>query len=70
MLIVPSLKCPTSPLHVTFIHLYTGFSSFWQVLSKGQALGPAGVQVVLRNAGSDVNIQATVTQPGGKWVWE
>ncbi|PKU44847.1 nodal modulator 1 [Limosa lapponica baueri] len=40
-----------------------------KVLSKGQTLGPAGVQVVLRNAGSDINIQATITQPGGKFAF-
>uniref|UniRef100_A0A8B9CN81 Prealbumin-like fold domain-containing protein n=1 Tax=Anser brachyrhynchus TaxID=132585 RepID=A0A8B9CN81_9AVES len=49
--------------------VFTGFSVNGKVLSKGQALGPAGVQVVLRNAGSDVNIQATVTQPGGKFAF-
>lgn len=38
----------------------------WQVLSKGQPLGPAGVQVSLRNMGTDAKIQSTVTQPGGK----
>ncbi|XP_019368143.1 PREDICTED: nodal modulator 1, partial [Gavialis gangeticus] len=49
--------------------VFTGFSVNGKVLSKGQILGPAGVQVVLRNAGSDVNIQATVTQAGGKFAF-
>ncbi|XP_009090374.1 nodal modulator 1 [Serinus canaria] len=49
--------------------VFTGFSVNGKVLSKGQTLGPAGVQVVLRNAGSDTNIQATVTQPGGKFAF-
>uniref|UniRef100_A0A8B9G2P1 NOMO2 protein n=1 Tax=Amazona collaria TaxID=241587 RepID=A0A8B9G2P1_9PSIT len=49
--------------------VFTGFSVNGKVLSKGQTLGPAGVQVVLRNAGSDINIQATVTQPGGKFAF-
>lgn len=37
-----------------------------QVLSKGQPLGPAGVQVSLRSTGTEAKIQSTVTQPGGK----
>uniref|UniRef100_A0A663EUP4 Uncharacterized protein n=1 Tax=Aquila chrysaetos chrysaetos TaxID=223781 RepID=A0A663EUP4_AQUCH len=49
--------------------VFTGFSVNGKVLSKGQTLGPAGVQVVLRNAGSDINVQATVTQPGGKFAF-
>ncbi|XP_021267430.1 nodal modulator 1-like [Numida meleagris] len=49
--------------------VFTGFSVNGKVLSKGQSLGPAGVQVVLRNAGSDVNLQATITQPGGKFAF-
>ncbi|RMC17742.1 hypothetical protein DUI87_05407 [Hirundo rustica rustica] len=49
--------------------VFTGFSVNGKVLSKGQTLGPAGVQVVLRNAGSDLNIQATITQPGGKFAF-
>ncbi|NXS18565.1 NOMO2 protein, partial [Mystacornis crossleyi] len=49
--------------------VFTGFSVNGKVLSKGQTLGPAGVQVVLRNAGSDINIQATITQPGGKFAF-
>uniref|UniRef100_A0A8U8B714 Prealbumin-like fold domain-containing protein n=2 Tax=Geospiza parvula TaxID=87175 RepID=A0A8U8B714_GEOPR len=49
--------------------VFTGFSVNGKVLSKGQTLGPAGVQVVLRNAGSDINIQTTITQPGGKFAF-
>ncbi|NWR32378.1 NOMO1 protein, partial [Tachuris rubrigastra] len=49
--------------------VFTGFSVNGKVLSKGQTLGPAGVQVALRNAGSDINIQATITQPGGKFAF-
>uniref|UniRef100_A0A8C2Y474 Prealbumin-like fold domain-containing protein n=1 Tax=Capra hircus TaxID=9925 RepID=A0A8C2Y474_CAPHI len=39
------------------------------VLSKGQPLGPAGVQVSLRNTGTNAKIQYTVTQPGGKFAF-
>ncbi|XP_077683739.1 BOS complex subunit NOMO1 isoform X2 [Eretmochelys imbricata] len=49
--------------------VFTGFSVTGKVLSKGQTLGPAGVQVVLRNSGTEVNIQATVTQAGGKFAF-
>ncbi|CAM5086897.1 unnamed protein product [Natator depressus] len=49
--------------------VFTGFSVTGKVLSKGQTLGPAGVQVVLRNPGTEVNIQATVTQAGGKFAF-
>ncbi|OBS60368.1 hypothetical protein A6R68_08520 [Neotoma lepida] len=45
--------------------VFTGFSVNGKVLSKGQPLGPAGVQVSLRSTGTDTKIQSTVTQPGG-----
>ncbi|GAB1292109.1 Nodal modulator 1 [Apodemus speciosus] len=45
--------------------VFTGFSVNGKVLSKGQPLGPAGVQVSLRSTGADSKIQSTVTQPGG-----
>ncbi|KAK2504235.1 hypothetical protein MC885_021603 [Smutsia gigantea] len=37
--------------------VFTGFSVNGKVLSKGQPLGPAGVQVSLRNTGTDAKIQ-------------
>lgn len=46
--------------------VFTGFSVNGKVLSRGQPLGPAGVQVSLRNTGTEAKIQSTVTQPGGK----
>ncbi|MXQ90050.1 hypothetical protein E5288_WYG014065 [Bos mutus] len=49
--------------------VFTGFSVNGKVLSKGQPLGPAGVQVSLRNTGTDAKIQSTVTQPGGKFAF-
>uniref|UniRef100_A0AAA9TTD1 Prealbumin-like fold domain-containing protein n=1 Tax=Bos taurus TaxID=9913 RepID=A0AAA9TTD1_BOVIN len=49
--------------------VFTGFSVSGKVLSKGQPLGPAGVQVSLRNTGTDAKIQSTVTQPGGKFAF-
>lgn len=49
--------------------VFTGFSVNGKVLSKGQSLGPAGVLVALRNMGSDVNIQVTATQTGGKFAF-
>ncbi|XP_062999602.1 BOS complex subunit NOMO1-like [Elgaria multicarinata webbii] len=49
--------------------VFTGFSVNGKVLSKGQTLGPAGVLVALRNPGSEVNLQATATQPGGKYAF-
>uniref|UniRef100_I3LLW7 Uncharacterized protein n=1 Tax=Sus scrofa TaxID=9823 RepID=I3LLW7_PIG len=49
--------------------VFTGFSVNGKVLSKGQPLGPAGVQVSLRSTGTDAKIQSTVTQPGGKFAF-
>ncbi|CAI5792165.1 nodal modulator 1-like [Podarcis lilfordi] len=49
--------------------VFTGFSVNGKVLSKGQTLGPAGVLVALRNPGSEASIQATTTQPGGKYAF-
>ncbi|XP_059130343.1 BOS complex subunit NOMO1 isoform X3 [Peromyscus eremicus] len=49
--------------------VFTGFSVNGKVLSKGQPLGPAGVQVSLRSTGTDTKIQSTVTQPGGKFAF-
>uniref|UniRef100_A0A452F362 Uncharacterized protein n=1 Tax=Capra hircus TaxID=9925 RepID=A0A452F362_CAPHI len=49
--------------------VFTGFSVNGKVLSKGQPLGPAGVQVSLRNTGTNAKIQYTVTQPGGKFAF-
>ncbi|KAJ7305802.1 hypothetical protein JRQ81_010168 [Phrynocephalus forsythii] len=49
--------------------VFTGFSVNGKVLSKGQMLGPAGVLVALRNLGSEATIQATTTQPGGKYAF-
>uniref|UniRef100_A0A8C0LBF6 Nodal modulator 1-like n=1 Tax=Canis lupus dingo TaxID=286419 RepID=A0A8C0LBF6_CANLU len=49
--------------------VFTGFSVNGKVLSKGQPLGPAGVQVSLRNTGTEAKIQSTVTQPGGKFAF-
>lgn len=49
--------------------VFTGFSVNGKVLSKGQPLGPAGVQVSLRSTGADSKIQSTVTQPGGKFAF-
>lgn len=57
----------------SFLKKGLGWTAHWaltssssQVLSKGQPLGPAGVQVSLRSTGADSKIQSTVTQPGGK----
>ncbi|XP_054992376.1 BOS complex subunit NOMO1 [Sorex araneus] len=49
--------------------VFTGFSVNGKVLSRGQPLGPAGVQVSLRNTGTEAKIQSTVTQPGGKFAF-
>ncbi|XP_027276354.1 nodal modulator 1 isoform X3 [Cricetulus griseus] len=49
--------------------VFTGFSVNGKVLSKGQPLGPAGVQVSMRSTGTDAKIQSTVTQPGGKFAF-
>uniref|UniRef100_A0A803TL17 Prealbumin-like fold domain-containing protein n=1 Tax=Anolis carolinensis TaxID=28377 RepID=A0A803TL17_ANOCA len=49
--------------------VFTGFSVNGKVLSKGQTLGPAGVLVSLRHPGSEINIQATATHPGGKYAF-
>nr|XP_020828069.1 nodal modulator 2 isoform X4 [Phascolarctos cinereus] len=49
--------------------VFTGFSVNGKVLSKGQTLGPAGVQVMLRSIGNEAHIQSTVTQPGGKFAF-
>ncbi|KAM4631893.1 BOS complex subunit NOMO1-like [Discoglossus pictus] len=72
---------PTSvPLHVDGVNdictkgedvnfVFTGFSVNGKVLSRNQNLGPGGVQVAMRRAGSGVNIQTTVTQTGGKFAF-
>lgn len=49
--------------------VFTGFSVNGKVLSQGQSLGPAGVQVSLRNIGTEAKVQSTVTQPGGKFAF-
>uniref|UniRef100_A0A8D0B0G3 Nodal modulator 1 n=1 Tax=Salvator merianae TaxID=96440 RepID=A0A8D0B0G3_SALMN len=49
--------------------MFTGFSVNGKVLSRGQALGPAGVSVALRHPGSEVNLQATASQAGGKYAF-
>ncbi|XP_075686281.1 BOS complex subunit NOMO3-like [Rhinoderma darwinii] len=70
---------PTSvPLHVDGVNdictkgedvnfVFTGFSVSGKVLSRNQNLGPAGVQIAMRRAGSGSNLQTTVTQTGGKF---
>ncbi|MEE6517936.1 hypothetical protein FKM82_028558 [Ascaphus truei] len=72
---------PTSvPLHVDGVNdictrgedlnfVFTGFSVNGKVLSRNHNLGPGGVQVAMRRAGSGVNLQTTVTQPGGKFAF-
>ncbi|KAJ8246016.1 hypothetical protein GJAV_G00262750 [Gymnothorax javanicus] len=49
--------------------VFTGFSVLGTVLSKGQQLGPAGVEVKLRKAGADGSIQTVRTQAGGKYTF-
>ncbi|XP_026560040.1 nodal modulator 3-like [Pseudonaja textilis] len=49
--------------------IFTGFSVNGKVLSKGQALGPAGVLVALRHPSTGVTLQSTTTQPGGKYAF-
>ncbi|XP_061085827.1 BOS complex subunit NOMO1 [Conger conger] len=49
--------------------VFTGFSVLGQVLSKGQLLGPAGVEVNLRRAGAEASLQTVLTQPGGKYTF-
>ncbi|XP_026543937.1 nodal modulator 3-like [Notechis scutatus] len=49
--------------------IFTGFSVNGKVLSKGQALGPAGVLVALRSPSTGVTLQSTTTQPGGKYAF-
>uniref|UniRef100_A0A8C5RNA9 Nodal modulator 1 n=1 Tax=Laticauda laticaudata TaxID=8630 RepID=A0A8C5RNA9_LATLA len=49
--------------------IFTGFSVNGKVLSKGQALGPAGVLVALRSSSTGVTLQSTNTQPGGKYAF-
>ncbi|XP_032896163.1 nodal modulator 1-like [Amblyraja radiata] len=48
--------------------MFTGFSVSGKVLSKGQSSGPAGVQVTLRKAGTEVE-QTSLTQIGGKYAF-
>ncbi|CAJ0967213.1 unnamed protein product [Ranitomeya imitator] len=72
---------PTSvPLHVDGVtdictkgedvnFVFTGFSVNGKVLSRNQNLGPAGVQVAMRRAGSVGNLQTTMTQTGGKFFF-
>ncbi|XP_078097035.1 BOS complex subunit NOMO1 isoform X2 [Mustelus asterias] len=48
--------------------VFTGFSVSGKVLSKGQSSGPAGVHVILRKVGKDVD-QTSLTQTGGKYVF-
>ncbi|KAG9337622.1 hypothetical protein JZ751_028379 [Albula glossodonta] len=40
-----------------------------KVLSKGQQLGPAGVDVSLRRTGADATLQTVLTQPSGKYTF-
>ncbi|XP_036381795.1 nodal modulator 1 [Megalops cyprinoides] len=49
--------------------VFTGFSVSGTVLSKGQQLGPAGVEVSLRKSGAESNLQTVLTQPGGKYTF-
>lgn len=49
--------------------VFTGFSVFGTVLSKGHLLGPAGVEVKLTRAGTDEKLQSVVTLPGGKFTF-
>ncbi|KAL4624511.1 nodal modulator 1-like [Arapaima gigas] len=49
--------------------VFTGFSVSGVVLSKGQQLGPAGVEVRLRKEGADTDLQTVLTQPGGKYTF-
>ncbi|KAG7491883.1 hypothetical protein MATL_G00008710 [Megalops atlanticus] len=49
--------------------VFTGFSVSGTVLSKGQQLGPAGVEVSLRKSGAELNLQTVLTQPGGKYTF-
>lgn len=42
------------------------WASVAQVLSKGHLLGPAGVEVLLTQAGTEEKLQSVVTQSGGK----
>ncbi|XP_041433909.1 nodal modulator 3 [Xenopus laevis] len=72
---------PTSvPLHVDGVtdictkgedvnFVFTGFSVNGKVLSRNQNMGPVGVQVAMRRAGTSVNLQTTVTQVGGKFAF-
>uniref|UniRef100_A0A8C9RQ87 NODAL modulator 1 n=2 Tax=Scleropages formosus TaxID=113540 RepID=A0A8C9RQ87_SCLFO len=49
--------------------VFTGFSVSGAVLSKGQQLGPAGVEVRLRREGADSDLQTVLTQPGGMYTF-
>uniref|UniRef100_A0A8C4XBY7 NODAL modulator 1 n=1 Tax=Erpetoichthys calabaricus TaxID=27687 RepID=A0A8C4XBY7_ERPCA len=49
--------------------VFTGFSISGVVISKGQEQGPSGVQVSLKKIGSDVDLQRTQTQPGGRYTF-
>ncbi|XP_041958584.1 LOW QUALITY PROTEIN: nodal modulator 1 [Alosa sapidissima] len=49
--------------------IFTGFSVSGTVLSKGQLLGPAGVEVSLQKEGADGSLQTVLTQPGGKYTF-
>ncbi|XP_007891916.2 nodal modulator 1 [Callorhinchus milii] len=49
--------------------VFTGFSVSGKVLSKGQSSGPSGVQVTLRKTGTDSDVQTSITQTGGKYIF-
>ncbi|XP_015215763.2 BOS complex subunit NOMO1 [Lepisosteus oculatus] len=49
--------------------VFTGFSVSGMVLSKGQQSGPAAVQVGLRRAGEEADLQTAHTQPEGKYTF-
>uniref|UniRef100_A0A671LJX7 Nodal modulator 3-like n=1 Tax=Sinocyclocheilus anshuiensis TaxID=1608454 RepID=A0A671LJX7_9TELE len=49
--------------------IFTGFSVLGTVLSKGDLLGPAGVEVSLRKVGEDDVLQSVLTQAGGQYTF-
>uniref|UniRef100_A0A8C8C9B5 Nodal modulator n=1 Tax=Oncorhynchus tshawytscha TaxID=74940 RepID=A0A8C8C9B5_ONCTS len=49
--------------------VFTGFSVSGTVLSKGQLLGPAGVEISLTREGTGEKLQTVLTQPGGKYTF-
>ncbi|CAB1344572.1 unnamed protein product [Coregonus sp. 'balchen'] len=49
--------------------VFTGFSVSGTVLSKGQLLGPAGVEISLTREGTGEKLQTVLSQPGGKYTF-